>query len=1648
MHSIKGFNELLLGGTSHATGEPVGTISMAQVIGIIRTLSSKIDKVSPVEIAKAVAKLIPDEIVVPATDTEKMDLMVGAYAKRYGAGSGYIAPGQHLEEANLYEYISDGFYTGGKEQPLRSLRQGFYNTTNTGMPEVIVDGSIFTISGVGDSLTNIYPSPPEPQLYADGYESDIVHPEVITITSLTEFDGALFCTSTEASVGRVYKSDNDGQTWQRVYAAANNSSAITGIATYQNKLYICTSNPGSGCDVYSSVDGLDWSDSHQNFTGIDSLHDIKVVRNNLYVGTIGGSSALWKSTDGLTFTVNQLAGDASSDLLEHRSNLFFIAKHPGGNTIYASTNDGATWRTVSTVEIDSPVQKIGSIGSHLIIFTTQGIWRSQTGEEGSWEKVVSIPQSTIGIAKDIAYSSNGDIYVAYSPSTESANKAGMSGIFGSPDGKEWHCCWNEDRSPSKMFICEDTLFTFGTDSFVSKRNVRNLKKNEFFAKKNELFIAKKDIPIGALSPGVWEESNLSIGDKQVSCMTQGPDGTLYAGTKPNGLILNSVDNGTTWAIAYTTSADEITCFGIGPDDFMYAGDSDGKIHYFDEVWTEAYNTGTDAVTLFLNDANFIYAFCDGGKVFRSDVTLAWEEIFEHNYDSIICGVEADGFLYVGAHNDSSSGADILRSGTGGASWGIVSTGATATTVHSIVKFKDHIYSVDSSGVVKRALVSDPNTWEDLIPSIGLTIKKMVASTLGDKLYALNSDGTCVYETPDGDTWTDVSLGKYFTGTGVTAVNIAHFNGLLFIGTKGLDPEYGGRVYRVSPTFDLFELREAPVLSCYWFDEIFWEDVEEKDFVYPGGIIQNTVGSFAGKATVPGSFNGADTYSLFSDVWQDPGTIIGMGFVWSTMTAEDKNAFVTNPTNNMHRSTNGTWTQSRLRKRGVVANSGTWMQGSDPTVGPFQHSINNYVKPKGTLVSISSDLADNTDGITGYFDVHDNGLWKAVSISFSIDDNLAYEGKCFAIPGVLQQLKRNKGAFHRQVNPCGTAWCTNKDAPTVAKYYYEPSHSCVDLEDCIRYRATDASSDGTLGGTMVREDGLSYEQVDVGDFKDYTLSFGKVNLALFASQLLKKNRTNKSRGVRGEWRYKRSGVQKISSIMPKTIGGGVTCSALYFEDNSKKVPPGYETPTANGREYKIILRGNNKAIECISLASEEAEAHYVHPKHGDVAAELTLGEWYEWMVFERSSEMFGSVNYNHEVINGSLKNLAAAGLVGVTYTQSHSTATGTTIATEENPYLASEYERGEIDAIYELDANDEWILHTDLWHESNLYLTAKEWSRVNGNPIQVIYNERSSKYTRFVGLPLVVGESGENLFPDGTEKTWKLSEKCVGLRKRLVHSFPSGAVADMGMADAATINGPANGITNNYDSLDMQYITYAAMQSYLEPSILPKMEEEMFSPVYIANTHFADKGCIFINLLLNKVSTTNSGPHETQVLLGGYSTSDDLLNVDDAHAPTHSTRSLEKIISDGPAVKVFGYPTRIDGRLAICWIWNELVHDFSRDMDNIIVITADLAHPAVGRGVPLKLTGFDNPIVNNKVFVASEAIPSGMKHSGYFNAYFIDTLGVVRQPAGMESVYRLWDGDGWGDDGTFKVKDGVAFALDSNGNVIECGCAVQLTNKQM
>lgn len=251
-----------------------------------------------------------------------------------------------------------------------------------------------------------------------------------------------------------------------------------------------------------------------------------------------------------------------------------------------------------------------------------------------------------------------------------------------------------------------------------------------------------------------------------------------------------------------------------------------------------------------------------------------------------------------------------------------------------------------------------------------------------------------------------------------------------------------------------------------FLESWHEDVSEKNFVYPLGNVQYLGGNTDGLTGIAnGAFTGFETYSLKGN-WQAPSALIGKGYVWSSLSASQKRAFIANPENNCYLDGDKV-IQVRYRIRVVQGWGDNWTQMSnlagsisgDTQSALLYSSGSNYIRAIGKN-TVPIDYSTAASLFTFAFPAtnRDLGTYSTQASNTST----AYEGKCYALPTALVH-RRNQGMYHPVYNPNGSKKASDNN------FWYNTAVSFASISDCFDASKLLTNSGSIASGVSGRPD---------------------------------------------------------------------------------------------------------------------------------------------------------------------------------------------------------------------------------------------------------------------------------------------------------------------------------------------------------------------------------------------------------------------------------------------------------------------------------------------------------------------------------------------------------------------------------------------------
>ena len=290
-----------------------------------------------------------------------------------------------------------------------------------------------------------------------------------------------------------------------------------------------------------------------------------------------------------------------------------------------------------------------------------------------------------------------------------------------------------------------------------------------------------------------------------------------------------------------------------------------------------------------------------------------------------------------------------------------------------------------------------------------------------------------------------------------------------------------------------------------FLESWHEDIAEKNIVYPLGNVQYLGSNTDGLTGIAnGSFSGFETYSL-SGLWQTSSSLIGKGYVWSSLTESQRKAFISNPDNNCYLDGDKV-IQVRYRCRVLMGEDTNSMAKATVQGKSVVPSSVLYTAPVTTV---------------------DAGLYSNTSTTYG------YDGKVNAI-SIANIQRPNFGMYHPIYNPNGSRKASDD------KYWYETSVSFTSISDCFNSDKILANSGTIASGKNGRPDNRYADQIHESDITDLRNSSKKVeDYNRLMTREFNKLVAGTYRGKEGEW-----SIVKTHSATP--VSKGSTGINLYVE----------------------------------------------------------------------------------------------------------------------------------------------------------------------------------------------------------------------------------------------------------------------------------------------------------------------------------------------------------------------------------------------------------------------------------------------------------------------------------------------------------------------
>lgn len=540
---------------------------------------------------------------------------------------------------------------------------------------------------------------------------------------------------------RVYRSNNNGQDWSKIYDTYNPDNPqdpipqIRVLVTRQNHIFI-----GNG-DVFRSTDyGNTWTNVSTGF----SVHSVQALAENsnshIFAGTWG--FGIYRSTDdGKTWTqCDSLLSQQYIECLASNSLNYLFAGTARG--IFRSTNDGDTWSLVDTNGVY--YMNIDSSGRIFAGSMHRGMHRS-TNNGDSWMQINNgITDTSI---RGLAVNSQGTVYALT-----------YGGIFQTTDsGEHW--------SQLNTGALGNNLQSIGIDH------------------DNTIYLCGgyEDIYRSTDNGKSWSVINNGFSDTEISAFIASPQNILIAARRYGG-VFRSNDQGDTWVRVDSNlqSGTNFRSFRFNAREQLFGGTfTNGLMRSTDygNHWTQVDVVPAVArvEALAKDSTGVLYAATWMGFFRSTDDGENWVQT-NHAMTLTSLAINSNGQIFGG--NPFSN--RIYHSTDGGAHWTIIDSVSSTSYLRSLVISPNGYIFAGTTGGVYR---STDNGMSWVSTSVGLTstyILEMIANSKGT-IFTSTYGGGMFLSNDNGAHWTEINSGLSNLYVSTLTLNST---GVLFSGTMG------------------------------------------------------------------------------------------------------------------------------------------------------------------------------------------------------------------------------------------------------------------------------------------------------------------------------------------------------------------------------------------------------------------------------------------------------------------------------------------------------------------------------------------------------------------------------------------------------------------------------------------------------------------------------------------------------------------------------------------------------------------------------------------------------------------------------------------------------------------------------------------------
>jgi len=848
----------------------------------------------------------------------------------------------------------------------------------------------------------------------------------------------------------------------------------------------------------------------------------------------------------------------------------------------------------------------------------------------------------------------------------------------------------------------------------------------------------------------------------------------------------------------------------------------------------------------------------------------------------------------------------------------------------------HVDTATAFASLEKAVNGDFATDTDWTKGTGWTIAGGVANKVSGVSGTFLTQAGSLIEGADYEVGYTVSN---YTGTGNFSVRVGGFSGanitadgtyteIITAGSTGgieifaINSGMGADFENISVTKvgeDVITSRKDFVMLESWH-----EVISDKGVVYPLGNVQYGATTWEGITLSNGLV--AQGYSAFGE-WD--AVTKGYGATWSALSEANKATFLADPENNIYLNVDGDYVQVRYRVRVIEGLGDDWSNVDPQSIGIISYDSNSATRVKIRQGNTTVDDFSSTINLS-YRASNDAEVALSTKNAglYGVNDDAGVDALrqfSAAIPIALVQ-RRNLGTYHPSFNPFGTGKQINTTVNGWVDWYSSVAEPAFSTEQCL---------------TRLADGGLRENNGAIGDISGGTAGAGRPD-ELYYNAIYAADVTDLRNSARAD---DKSVDYWLNKAVANDLRHYVNEGTPYTVVKNRGVVEAYPTNTLAGLavtvgdsndfaigDFVVFINQANVAVTYGYVSGVTSSSpDYINltdtytnaiANVNDVVWTRTLGDVYtilkvEYQKHERETLTWTDVigdpaNYPRQW-TGVIDWTTADGSQTVTTGSVVEITAAPVAGTIGNIYMRIGADLGPID-LATLD-----------------YTTTATWTDL-GTKAEFLANAKG-----FEGFPLLYGEGGEDLIPDGTLQAFKMSRKVIDAQG--LNFTDDGGV---NWTHSTTWDAQIEGTNNSNETTDVigrvRLVNYETPAHIFTDSDNAAVFDAAISNAKAAHHNNITNGVMLSSEMIGKISVSGVSPYAATKTLEDYVITSSL-KTDVNFKPTHTTIGLSSS-TVSPAVKSFAYQVEASNQLMLNAVYKEMIFDVDWGDDNQFVITDD------------------------------------------------------------------------------------------------------------